>query len=191
MNTHTDIVELLSQAIEHNRIAQNEIYKIYGSQWYSICLRYQKSKDNAMDVLQESLIKIYSKLKSFDSKKGNFSGWSNTVVINENLMSIRKAKKEIQLLSLEYSPSEFYAEKEIAFDLSAKELLKLVQELPMGYSTIFNLYVIEGYTHVEISEIMDISVGTSKSQLHKAKLMMRKKIKAITNYPVALKEAIR
>ncbi len=151
----------------------------------SICRRYQKSRGDAEDVLQESLVKIFSKLKSFDTKRGSFSSWSNTVVINENLMAIRKSKSDVDIVNIDTASLEFYSEKDVVFDLSTDQLLRIVQSLPKGYSTIFNLYVVEGYTHKEIAEILHISIGTSKSQLHKAKVLIRKTIKDASNYQVA------
>ena len=168
---------LIRQAIKNNRSAQRKIYECYRSYWYVICLRYVKLPENAEDVLQEALVKIFSNLSQFDSTKGNFKSWSSKIVVNENLIFLRKNKQNIfvelneEVLNVE--------QEEITQNVtSTKALIKMIQKLPVGYRTVFNLYVLEGYSHKEISEILQISLGSSKSQLFKAKKMLKSNLES-------------
>lgn len=169
--------KLIRQAINNNRNAQREIYMLYRSYWFVICLRYVKIPENAEDVLQEALVKIFLNLSQFDNSKGNFKSWSSKIVVNENLIFLRKNKQNIfvelndEILNIE--------QEEISENVtSTKALVTMIQKLPVGYRTVFNLYVVEGYSHKEISEILQISLGSSKSQLFKAKKMLKLNLEA-------------
>jgi len=128
---------------------------------------------DADDCLQNSLVNIFSKIKQFDSKKGNFKNWSCGIVVNENLMFLRKKKNmfEVEELSDVHLSSEVQTKDENF--LNPERLTKMLQKLPNGYRAVFNLYVMEGYVHKEIADILNISIGTSKSQLSKARKMLQ------------------
>jgi len=166
--------KLILKSIEGNRAAFKQLYDQYKKYWYMICLRYMKNDFDAQDMLQNSLVKIFTKLGSFDVHKGNFKSWSGTVVVNECLMHFRKNKVRMESLELvkhiETDESHLIG---TASNLSTKEMMELVQELPEGYRLVFNMIAIEGYTHKEVSEKLDISVGTSKSQYFFAKKKLR------------------
>ena len=171
--------KLISKAKKNQRKAQSELYNRFGHLWYSICLRYQNSEEDAQDALQNALIKVYSNLDRFDEHKGSFKSWSAKIVVNENLMFLRK-KKDDFLNIADQSEQNYLDYQESAEDiLSAKELTQMIQALPDGYRTIFNLYVIEGYSHEEIAGQLGISEGTSKSQLYKAKKYLREKLEIL------------
>lgn len=172
------IDQIIKKAINKNRQAQNELYARYGHVWYSICLRYHKNSEEAKDALQNALIKIYSKIRQFDPDKGEFKSWSCKIVVNENLMLIRKNKDFLKEFDDTYDETILNTESAIDI-LSAEELTKMIQQLPDGYRTIFNLYVIEGYSHDEISTMLNISKGTSKSQLFKAKRLLKQKLEVL------------
>lgn len=166
-------IQTIRAAINGNREAFNCLYLDYKHLWYSICLRYQSNTEDAADVLQNGLIKLYTHLKQFEPTKGDFKSWSCKLMVNENLMFIRT-----QLNSKNRMPEELLLgiadTREQPIDsLSAKELTLMVQSLPLGYRTVFNLYVIEGYSHSEIASLLNIAEGSSKSQLSKAKKMLR------------------
>ncbi len=130
-------------------------------------------------MMQDGLISIFSKIKQFNPQKGNFSQWSHRVMTNAALQYLRKWRKLNYQEGIEnYSiPIE---NEETVFDiLGAKELTKLIQKLPVGYKVVFNMYVIDGYKHREISELLNISIGTSKSQLAKAKKALRESLEAL------------
>lgn len=167
---------IIAKVRKQDRKAQTMLYDMYNRYWYVICLRYNNNLEDAQDVMQKGLIQIFSKINQFDEKKGTFKAWSSKVIVNENLMFLRK---KVSSFDLEYSEQipEISDSKESALDaLSAQELTSMIQRLPAGYRAVFNMYVIEGYNHVEISDILNITTGTSKSQLFKAKRMLRKQL---------------
>ncbi len=144
-----------------------------------VCLRYAHCKPDADDMLQEGLISIFRDLKQFDVRKGSFGAWSNRVLVNAILQYLRKWKK-LKLNDDFQEMSQILIEDEDVFStMSAKELTLLIQQLPTGYRIVFNLYVIEGYKHREIAELLNISENTSKTQLLKAKKMLRVRLENI------------
>ncbi len=147
-----------------------------------ICLRYARNRMEAEDMLQEGLISIFKELKQYDPSKAGFSSWSNKVMVNAALQYLRKWKK----LDFDKNVDDyenFKTGEENVFDkIGAKELTALVQELPDGYRAVFNLYAIEGYKHREIAEILSISESTSKTQLLKAKKMLRNRLEKVMEY---------
>ncbi len=162
-----------------NREAQGKLYTKYQTAWFMISMRYAKNRDDALDVLQNALIKIFSKLDQFDVEKGSFKSWSSKIVVNESLMFLRKHSYEFLTDDLECH-FNLQDETENALDiLSTEELTRMIQNLPAGYRAIFNLYVIEGYNHQEIGEMLEISAGTSKSQFFKAKKLLRKRLEVL------------
>lgn len=147
-----------------------------------ICLRYAHNKDEAQDMLQEGLINVFNNLKQYDASKASFAVWSNKVLVNAALQQLRKWKKlnfddEISDYENKLSNNE-----DVFAQIGAKELTKMVQSLPEGYRVVFNLYVVEGYMHREIAEILSISENTSKTQLLKAKKMLRNQLEKVLHY---------
>lgn len=141
---------------------------------FVVCLRYASSREDAEDMLQEGFLKVFRDLHQYTGA-GNFEGWVRRVMVNNALQFLQKQRKAP--LTVELDGQEFPDEDPEIFhadEATAKNLIRLLQQLPPGFRTIFNLHVLEGYTHPEIAEIMDISVGTSKSQLLRAKAHFRK-----------------
>jgi len=174
-----NLAPIIKRLKQRDREAQTWLYNQYKTGWYMICLRYNKNRDDASDVLQNALIKIFGKIEQFDENKGHFKSWSSQIVVNENLMFLRKkvASFQVDELSDHFDISN---QDETALDmLSAQELTKMIQTLPEGYRAVFNLYVIEGYTHKEIADLLNINLGTSKSQLFKARKMLQKKLEVL------------
>ena len=145
-----------------------------------LCLRYSHSRVEAEDFLQESFLKIFSDLHQYDPDKGALYTWMRRVTINTALQILRK--KKMQFVDMEDVSID--SVKHESFDpvdgLNLSDLYELIQKLPDGYRTIFNLYEIEGYSHQEISEMLDISPGTSRSQFFKARKMLRELITEVT-----------
>ncbi len=140
-----------------------------------VCLRYMKNQQDAEDVLLEGFYKVFSNLEKFTYESEiAFFGWVKRIMINESLMKLRK-NKDIQLMAINEDLDE---EVDISplEGLNTAYLLNLIQSIPVGYRTVFNLYEIEGFTHEEIAEKLGISKGTSKSQLFKAKKLLREKL---------------
>jgi RNA polymerase sigma-70 factor (ECF subfamily) len=171
--------KLITKARQQNREAQRALYDMYKTYWYMLSLRYNRNEQDAQDVLQDAMVQIFSKLEQFDSTRGIFKSWSGRIVINQSLMHLRKHKVNQNVEDIGDHP---YLENEndSAIDiLSAEELTKIIQQLPDGYRTVFNLYVLEGYNHKEISALLRTTEGTSKSQLFKAKKMLREKLEVL------------
>lgn len=159
-----------------NESAQRKLYEKYRVQWYMILQRYASSRDEADDMFQEGLIKVFKNLKQFDGNKASFSTWSTRVMINAGITFLKKQTwaKSMSDVDEAYGVS---SDVETVYEkLAAKELTALIQKLPTGYRLVFNMYVVEGYTHKEIADALGIKEGTSKSQLSKAKLKLREQL---------------
>jgi len=133
---------------------------------------------DAEDMLQEGWVKVFNNLESFDGSRGNFYSWIKRIFINTNLEFLRKRKMKFEDLSDSENNYSTQGNKPI-HDMALQELVKTLQELPAGYRSVFNLYVIEGHTHKEVGEILNISPNTSKTQLMKAKQMMQNKVRIL------------
>lgn len=178
--------ELIRQCKQNNREAQKAVYEEYSSIITAICRRYVKDKSTAEDVMQETFITVFSKIDKF-SGTGSFEGWIKRIAVNTSLMYIRKAKKELLVESFEMS-LEVENDNKDELELNIKDaksvisnakfsqtkIIELIEELPLGFRTVFNMFVIEGYKHKEIADTLGISEGTSKSQLLRAKLKLQK-----------------
>lgn len=154
--------------------AQSEIYELYADVLFGICLKYSRNYQDAEDTLQDSFLIIFDKIKQY-SNKGSFEGWLKRIVINTALQKYRK-KNHLQLIK-EISDTEEVVEIDFEdTNLDIGFLLKLVQELPDKYRLVFNLYVLDSYSHKEISEMLNISEGTSKSNLSRARKKLKEKL---------------
>lgn len=171
----TDI-EVIRAVLAGSKVAFRELYNRYAKNHLLTCLRYVKNKIDAEDVLQEAYILIYRDLKQYDASKSKYVTWSNKVVINTCLMHLRK--KNIFKFSEDITEMTYQIpiRQNALSQLGLKELTHQITLLPKGYSTVFNMFVIDGYSHKEIADILNISVSTSKTQLLKARKMLQKNI---------------
>ena len=154
--------------------AQSEIYKLYADVLFGISLKYSRNYQDAEDTLQDSFLIIFDKIKQYNNK-GSFEGWLKRIIINTALQKYRK-KKHLQLFKEVPDTEEVV---EVDFEdthLDIGFLLKLVQELPDKYRLVFNLYVLDSYSHREISKMLNISEGTSKSNLSRARKKLKEKL---------------
>lgn len=143
---------------------------------YTVCLRFCRSRHEAEEILQEGFIKVFSALHQYRDT-GSFEGWVRKIMVNTALQRYRSQSALHAVVSLELAQTNTLSEnEEVISGLSAKELLALIQELPSAYRMVFNLYVFEGYHHKEIAVMLDISEGTSKSNLHDARRWLKEKI---------------
>ncbi|HEY9115843.1 MAG TPA: sigma-70 family RNA polymerase sigma factor [Bacteroidales bacterium] len=168
--------------MKNNAQAQRELYEMHKVKWFMICLRYAHNKDEAQDMLQEGLISVFNNLKQYDSTKASFAVWSNKVMVNAALQQLRKWKKlkfDEEITDYENKLSK---DEDVFASIGAKVLTAMVQNLPEGYRVVFNLYVVEGYLHREIGEMLGISESTSKTQLLKAKKMLRNQLEKVLHY---------
>lgn len=165
---------ILQACIRGERLAQKQLFERLKGKMFALCLRYAHSREDAEDMLQEGFVKVYRDLKQY-SGVGNFEGWARKVFVNTALQHLQRQKKEP--LTYELDGQDFPDDSEFqpgADEPPVKNMIRILQQLPPGFRTVFNLHVLEGYSHPEIAEILGISVGTSKSQLLRAKAQFRK-----------------
>lgn len=167
--------KLLAACIKHDRLAQRELYVQYYNYAMSICIRYAKSREEAAEIMNDGFMKIFKYLSSYDPKQA-FNPWLRRIMINCSIDHLRKSNLEQELRSTQELESTL-AEDEQYKQLQYEELLTIIQKLSPAYRTVFNLYAIEGYKHEEIAEQLNISVGTSKSNYHKAKAKLQEYLK--------------
>lgn len=166
--------DLIKACKRQNAKAQRMLYDRYSPIMMGLCRRYVRGELEAEDVMIKGFMKVFTKIEMFQ-EKGSFEGWMKRIMINESLTYIRQNKAMYLETDIEVAEREPDYDK-ISTELEAKDLLKLVNELPSGYRTIFNLYAIEGYSHKEIAELLSINENTSKSQLSRARMQLQKKI---------------
>jgi len=179
MKTINSNVNLINECIDGNRTAHRQLYDMYKVKMYTLCLRYMSSKHDAEDMLQEGWVKVFKQLHTYDSSKGSFYGWIRKIFVNTNLEFLRKKRIKFDELTEHRVNKEASYESDVFDQMSVQEMVTVLQELPAGYRSVFNLYVLEEYTHKEIGEALSISPNTSKTQLMKAKQLMREKVKLL------------
>ena len=178
----SDEDELISGCLSGKRQAQRQLYDTYSRRFMAICLRYLKDQEQAEDVMIQSFMKIFEKLSQFQGK-GSFEGWMKRIVVTQALMAIRSNRSLSLSISLEDAEKMQEPAAEDLNQLEVAELMDLVQSLPLGYRTVFNLFAIEGYSHQEIGELLGITESTSKSQLNRARSVLKEKITSLQLQP--------
>lgn len=164
--------ELIEKCKEEDIKAQGELYKLYSTKLYSICLKYSRNVAEAQDNLQDAFLTIFKNINQF-KHKGSFEGWMKRITVNTVLQKYRKERYfEIVNDQLADEPEPEIEDENLSLDF----LLKLVQELPDRYRLVFNLYVLDDYSHQEIADMIGITVGTSKSNLARARMILKTKI---------------
>jgi RNA polymerase sigma factor (sigma-70 family) len=168
------INDLMEGCKAGDRKMQELLYKQTSAKMFALCLRYAKDRMEAEDSLQLGYIKVFQKLKEFRGD-GAFEGWMRRVMVNTAIESYRKNLRNLSVVQIE----DVYEQAPAAYDyskLEMQDLLKLIQQLADGYRLVFNMYAIEGYSHKEIAETLGISEGASKSQLSRARAILKEKI---------------
>lgn len=171
-----DYASLIEGCKSGNRLSQKALYDALSRKMFAVCLRYMGDRDAAEDVLQDGFVTLFSKLDSF-SGAGSFEGWARKIFVNTALMSLRR--KDV-LRGTEEVDAAFGLSEDSPTpvqQIGYRELMKLVSELPPGFRTVFNMYVIEGYSHKEIAEALGVTEVTSRSQLQRARTLLQDKIK--------------
>jgi len=168
--------DLIKGCLEQDRGMQELLYKMYASKMYGVCLRYSGNAEDAGDLLQEGFIKVFNNLSKFRGE-GSFEGWIRRIFVNTSIEHFRKKNQLYRLTEVQENTVE---DTDIdAFNsLAVKDILALIQGLSPGYKAVFNLYVVEGYSHKEIAGMLGITEGTSKSQLARAKGVLKKALEA-------------
>lgn len=165
--------ELINSCKQNDIKAQSQIYQLYAGKLFGLCLKYSKNYEEAQDNLHNGFITIFDKIKQYENK-GSFEGWLKRIVINTALQTYRK-KNVLSLVTDKIPDVEVQVEIE-EDDIPLEYLLKLIQELPERYQMVFNLFVLDEYPHKEIAKMLNISEGTSKSNLSRARQILRNKI---------------
>ncbi len=166
--------QLIQKSKKRDIKSQSEIYHLFAGKLFALCLKYSKTHQEAEDNLQEAFITIFNKMDQYKFK-GSFEGWMKRIVINTALQTYRK--KNVLNLVEENFPEE--VEVEINEDnISLDFLMKIIRELPDRYRMVFNLYVLDGYSHKDISSMLGIVEGTSKSNLSRARLILKEKVES-------------
>ncbi|HEY4936376.1 MAG TPA: RNA polymerase sigma factor [Puia sp.] len=173
--------ELIQGCIRKDAIAEHTLFEKYGGILMTICRRYAEDQYEAEDMLQEAFIRIFSNINQFKSA-GSFEGWLKRITVNAAIKILQRKKTTVIGITNDqhYMISQDFT---VFSDLNAEDLLKLISQLPDGYRMIFNLYVIEGYSHDEIAGMLKIKTATSRSQLSKARAILKDKINFLQKIP--------
>ncbi len=163
---------------ENDSKAQRVFYQQLAPKMYGICLRFALINEDADDILQDGFIRVFKHIKDFRGE-GSLEGWVRRTIVNTAINYYKKKIKQGIKIDLEYVKGKVKETNNIVEKMAADEILQLISELPRGYRMVFNLNVIEGYTHKEIGKILEISENTSKSQLSRARASLQKKIFSI------------
>lgn len=151
------------------------LWKLYARKMMSICLRYCDSRDEAEDVMQDGFIKVFEKIGQWQGS-GPLGGWIRTIMVNTALTHLRSRHKWKNSVDLDAAEELDAREVDAASKMNEQALLKLIEKMPTGYRTVFNLFAIEGYGHKDIAEMMGVSENTSKTQFLKAKNWLKKNL---------------
>ena len=171
--------ELIKGCIQEDESSQRELFHRYAGKMLGVCQRYARSTADAEDIVQDAFIKVFEKIHQFKSE-GSFEGWIRRIFVNT---AIEQFRKKVKLYNVTEVQENTIEDKELdALDLLAtKDIINIVNELSPGYKTVFNMHVIEGYSHKEIADTLGITEGTSKSQLARAKGVLKKMVETRLN----------
>lgn len=176
-------IELINGCIQNDRRAQEKLYKHFYGSMTALCLRYTRNEEDAIEVLHNGFLKVFRNIGTYNQSKGSLYTWIRTIVVHTAIDFIRQREKFFTKTDLEHGP-EPSVDTDALHRISAQELLKLVQKLPSATKAVFNLYVVDGYTHREIGSMLNISEGTSKWHLSQA----RKILQQLLNQQKAMNE---
>ncbi len=162
---------LLEGCKKNDAIAQQELYNKYSPKMLSVCYRYAKTREDAEDMLQEGVIKVFTQIRQFEAR-GSLEGWILRIMVHTCINHLKKNKRFNDNIDLSYAESIGIREDYIPATLQAKQVVECIRALPLGYRTVLNLYAIEGYSHKEIGDMLDIEESTSRSQFTRAKNLL-------------------
>lgn len=175
-----EIKNIIKGCLAGNRRDQELLYRRHSARLYAVCLQYSGNDEEARDILQESFIKIFENLIHYKNE-GSFEGWMRRIVVNTALEKYRSKHLLYRVDDIDTIPEpDATPETDDYSGLEAKDLLEIIRELTPKYRMVFNLYAIEGYSHKEISRMINISEGTSKSNLSRARMILQKRVKLYT-----------
>ena len=173
--------EIIKGCLRNERLSQKALYERFFGKMMAVCSRYAKDRDEAGDMLHEGFMKVFDNIRNF-GHKGSFEGWVRRIMVNCSIDHLRKNRQQYLIVNTVIAENagrnaeDEMGEDDLADLINKEDIMRAVQNLTPAYRTIFNLYVIEEYTHREIAELLDISEGTSKSNLAKAKFNLKKNL---------------
>lgn len=168
--------QLIKQAKRGNQKAGHQLYQVHERHWFRICLRYAQDQSEAKDIFQEGVIAVFNHLGQFDAKRGQFRSWSNRIMVNAALRYLKQQQWQQSFADLEVAVATADEGEDGLDHIALQELIAMIQQLPTSYRVVFNLYVMEGYSHQEIAEQLQVPVATSKSRLSKARKALRQRL---------------
>lgn len=164
--------EAILQGCLHNQpVAQRELYNRFSPKMLAVCYRFAHNREDAEDMLQESFIKVFSQIHTFQNK-GAFEGWIRRIIVHTCINHLKKNKRFNESVDIINASAIQVREESIPSIVQAKQIVECIRLLPIGYRTVLNLYAIEGYSHKEIADMLDIEESTSRSQYTRAKQML-------------------
>ena len=166
--------DLLKACLQSDRLAQRDIFNMYAGKMMAICIRYSRHRQEAEDILQDAFVKVFTHLQDFESS-GSFEGWVRRIIINTAIKHNQKKSVSHEDIGLDHIKEDSVG-PDVFSALSEEELIKMIVTLPEGYKMVFNLFAIEGFSHKEISELLNIEESTSRSQLMKARRILQEKV---------------
>ena len=176
----SEIKNIINGCLKGNRRDQELLYRRYAPKLYSVCLQYTGNDEEANDILQEGFIKIFENL-AYYKYEGSFEGWIRRIIVNTALEKFRSKHFLYRIDDIDKMPEQdAEPDSEDYAGLEATDLLDIIRELPPKYRMVFNLFAIEGYTHKEISQMINISEGTSKSNLSRARIILQRRVSSFT-----------
>jgi RNA polymerase sigma-70 factor (ECF subfamily) len=162
---------ILQGCLQNKPSAQKELYQKYSSKMLGVCYRYGHNREDAEDMLQEGFIKVFSQIHTFENR-GSLEGWIRRITVHTCINVLKKNKKFNESVDLIHATTIQMREDAIPSIIQAKQVIECIRLLPIGYRTVLNLYAIEGFSHREIGEMLDIEESTSRSQYTRAKAML-------------------
>jgi RNA polymerase sigma factor (sigma-70 family) len=162
---------ILRGCLNNDATAQRELYNRYSPKMLAVCYRFAHNREDAEDMLQEGFIKVFSQIHTFENR-GAFEGWIRRIIVHTCINILKKNKKFNESVDIIYATGVMVREESVPAIIQAKQVVECIRLLPLGYRTVLNLYAIEGYSHREISNILDIEESTSRSQYTRAKAML-------------------
>lgn len=178
MQEEIDERALIEGCLNEDRESQEQLYRLFADKMFSVCLYYAEDRDEACDFLQDGYLTVFRKLDQYNFS-GSLEGWIRRIIVNTALSHLRRKKKFNAIIEEVKYEEEYEQMDEVEMEqIPVKKIISMVNSLPGKCALVLKLYALEGYTHVEIAEIMDITVGTSKSQLNRARTLLKKEIKS-------------
>lgn len=171
---------ILQGCLKNDAAAQRELYNKYSSKMLAVCYRFAHNREDAEDMLQEGFIKVFTQFHTFENR-GSLEGWIRRIVVHTSINILKKNKRFNESVDIIHATNVQVREESVPAIIQAKQVVECIRMLPIGYKTVLNLYAVEGYSHREIADMLDIQESTSRSQYTRAKAMLediliRKKI---------------